>query len=60
MESKGFNFLVGLFVVAGVSAIFAIGLWLARVDTAEKTLPYEILFEESVSGLSLGSKVSYR
>ena len=60
MESKGFNFLVGLFVVAGISAIFVVGLWLARVDTAEKTLPYEILFEESVSGLSVGSKVSYR
>ena len=60
MDSKGLNFFIGLFVVAGVSSIFIIGLWLARKDTAEDTIPYEVFFEESVSGLSVGSKVSYR
>jgi len=60
MDSKGLNFFIGLFVVAGVSSIFIIGLWLARKDTAEDMIPYEVFFEESVSGLSVGSKVSYR
>lgn len=60
MESKGFNFVIGLFVVAGISGIFIIGLWLAKTGSTEKFTPYEVLFEESVSGLSVGSKVSYR
>ena len=60
MESKGFNFIIGLFVVVGIAAIFVIGLWLAKTGSSEKVTPYEILFEESVSGLSVGSKVSYR
>jgi len=60
MESKGFNFVIGLFVVAGIAGIFIVGLWLAKSGSTEKITPYEVLFEESVSGLSVGSKVSYR
>ena len=60
MQSKGFNFIIGLFVVAGIASIFIIGLWLADTGSTEKVTPYQILFEESVSGLSVGSKVSYR
>jgi len=60
MESKGFNFVVGLFVVVGIAGIFIVGLWLAKTGSNEKITPFEVLFEESVSGLSVGSKVSYR
>jgi phospholipid/cholesterol/gamma-HCH transport system substrate-binding protein len=60
MESKKFNFVIGLFVVAGIAGIFIIGLWLAKTGSNEKITPYEVLFKESVSGLSVGSKVSYR
>ena len=60
MESKGFNFVIGLFVVVGIAAIFVIGIYLAKTGSSEKVTPFEILFEESVSGLSVGSKVSYR
>lgn len=60
MESKNFNFVIGLFVVAGIATIFIIGLWLAKTGSTEKFTPYEVFFEESVSGLSVGSKVSYR
>lgn len=60
MESKGFNFVIGIFVVAGIAGIFSIGLWLAKTGSIEKVTPYEVFFEESVSGLSVGSKVSYR
>lgn len=60
MESRGFNFVIGLFVVVGIAAIFVIGIYLAKTGSSEKVTPFEILFEESVSGLSVGSKVSYR
>lgn len=60
MDSKGFNFVIGLFVVAGIAGIFITGLWLAKTGSNEQITPYEVLFEESISGLSVGSKVSYR
>lgn len=60
MEAKKFNFVIGLFVVAGIAGIFIVGLWLAKTGSNEKVTPYEVLFEDSVSGLSVGSKVSYR
>lgn len=60
MESKSLNFIIGLFVVLGIAAIFTIGLWLTQTGSQEKTIPYEVHLGESVSGLSVGSKVSYR
>lgn len=60
MDSKGFNFVIGLFVVAGIAGIFITGIWLAKTGSNEQIIPYEVLFEESISGLSVGSKVSYR
>ena len=60
MNSKGAHFFIGLFVLAGIAGIFTSGLWLAKSDGTEKTTPYEAHFEESVSGLNVGSRVSYR
>ena len=60
MDSKGYHFFIGLFVIFGFIGIFATGVWLSRQDSTEKTIPYEIHFEESVSGLNIGSWVSYR
>lgn len=60
MESRSLNFVIGLFVVAGIAAIFIVGLWLTQKGSKEKTIPYYVLFEDSVAGLSVGSKVSYR
>jgi phospholipid/cholesterol/gamma-HCH transport system substrate-binding protein len=60
MESKSLNFVIGLFVVAGIAAIFIVGLWLTQKGSKEKTIPYYVLFQDSVAGLSVGSKVSYR
>jgi phospholipid/cholesterol/gamma-HCH transport system substrate-binding protein len=60
MESKSLNFVIGLFVVAGIAAIFIVGLWLTQKGSHEKTVPFQTLFEDSVAGLSVGSKVSYR
>lgn len=60
MESKGLNFIIGFFVLVGIASIFIVGLWLAHKDSIDRTITYEIHFEESVSGLSVGSRVSYR
>jgi phospholipid/cholesterol/gamma-HCH transport system substrate-binding protein len=60
MDSKGYHFFIGLFVIFGITGILATGIWLSRQDNTEKTIPYEIHFEESVSGLNIGSWVSYR
>jgi len=60
MDSKGYHFFIGLFVIFGITGIFATGVWLTRQDSTEKTISYEIHFEESVSGLNIGSWVSYR
>jgi len=60
MNSKGSHFFIGLFVVFGIIGIFATGIWLTRPDYNEKNIPYKIHFEESVSGLNIGSRVSYR
>ena len=60
MDSKNHNFLIGLFVVAGTISIFIIGLWLTKTGSTDTIIPYELHFEESVSGLSVGSTVSYR
>ena len=60
MDSKSHNFLIGLFVVAGTISIFIIGLWLTKTGSTDTIIPYEMHFEESVSGLSVGSTVSYR
>jgi phospholipid/cholesterol/gamma-HCH transport system substrate-binding protein len=60
MQSRGIHFFIGIFVVTGMIGIFATGLWLAKVNNSEETNTYVIYFEESVSGLDVGSHVDYR
>ncbi len=60
MDSHGSHFIIGLFVIAGIIGTFIFGLWLADSSNDKTTIPYTIFFEESVSGLKIGSRVSYR
>ena len=59
MENERHYFLVGLFVLGGVLAIFIFSIWLTATDDS-KYLEYRIHFAESVSGLSVGSDVKFR
>ena len=59
MENDRHYFLVGLFVLGGVLAIFAFTIWLTATDDS-KYQQYRIHFAESVSGLSNGSDVKFR
>ncbi len=60
MDTQGSQFIIGLFVIAGIIGTFIFGLWLADSSGDKKTVPYIIYFEESVSGLRIGGRVSYR
>jgi phospholipid/cholesterol/gamma-HCH transport system substrate-binding protein len=59
MENERHYFLVGLFVLGGVLAIFVFTIWLTARDDS-KYQEYRIHFAESVSGLSNGSDVKFR
>ena len=59
MENERHYFLVGLFVLGGVLAMFAFTIWLTATDDS-KYQQYRIHFAESVSGLSNGSDVKFR
>ena len=59
MENERHYFLVGLFVLGGVLAIFIFTIWLTATDDS-KYQQYRIHFAESVSGLSNGSDVKFR
>lgn len=60
MDSHGSQFIIGLFVIVGMVGTFIFGLWLAGSSNDKEVVPYTIYFEESVSGLKIGSRVSYR
>ena len=60
MDSQGSQFIIGLFVIMGIVGTFVFGLWLAGSGNDKEVIPYTIYFEESVSGLKIGSRVSYR
>jgi phospholipid/cholesterol/gamma-HCH transport system substrate-binding protein len=59
METHARYVLIGLFslLVAGGAVLFA--LWLGKANLAGGYHQYEVVFSESVSGLSIGSPVQY-
>lgn len=60
MESRANHLLIGVFVLLGVAGLFAVVIWLGRVQIAQETNLYRIHFEESVYGLNTGGDVRYR
>lgn len=59
METRAHYILVGAFTLLGGLAVLLFVLWLARYGNDENMLPYDVLFREPVSGLSVGSPVQY-
>jgi len=51
--------LIGMFTLAGLALIVALGLWSARYQAAAAFSDYEIRFGQAVTGLSVGSTVQY-
>lgn len=59
METRAHYILIGGFTLLGGLAVLLFALWLGRYGSDENTLPYDVLFREPVSGLSVGSPVQY-
>jgi phospholipid/cholesterol/gamma-HCH transport system substrate-binding protein len=58
METKRSSIIVGAVTLALVVALFAFILWLSRFQTGGRE-EYDMFFQQSVSGLSVGSTVSF-
>lgn len=59
METRAHHILIGLFTVIAIGSALLFALWLgkSRVDSEFKL--YDVIFNEPVSGLSVGSHVQY-
>jgi len=60
VETRASYLLVGVFVIAGITAMLAAAVWLAGSRTERGTVLYDIYFEGSVTGLKPGNAVEYR
>ncbi|MGF1623451.1 MAG: MlaD family protein [Alphaproteobacteria bacterium] len=60
METRANYVLVGGFVLSLIIFAFAFVIWLANVQFDRSEKSYYLLFNESVSGLTVGGAVSYR
>ena len=59
METRAHHVLIGLFTLGTAVAALLFALWMSYAAGERNYQPYRILFERSVSGLSIGSKVQY-
>ncbi|WP_233437217.1 MlaD family protein [Vreelandella alkaliphila] len=59
MEPRAHHVLIGLFTLGTAAAALLFALWMSYAAGERNYQPYRILFERSVSGLSIGSKVQY-
>lgn len=60
METRASYVLIGTFVLCAVAALIAFVIWLARIEIDAEFAYYDIYFEGSVAGLSIGGDVQYR
>lgn len=59
METRAHNALIGLFTLAVVAAALGFVVWFARISDSQTLKRYEIDFPGSVSGLTVGSSVTF-
>ncbi|CAH1044752.1 MlaD family protein [Halomonas sp. TD01] len=59
METRAHHIVIGLFTLLSAAAALLFALWMSYAAGERNYQPYRILFERSVSGLSIGSKVQY-
>ena len=59
MEIKSNNVLIGTFTLIILFGVFLFVMWLSRLQVAQQYAEYEIVFDGSVSGLSVGGSVQY-
>lgn len=59
METRANHLIVGAFALSVVAGLFFFVIWLAKVEIDREFAVYHIIFDEAVSGLSLGGDVRY-
>lgn len=59
METRAHHVLVGLFTIIAISGALLFALWLGKSSVDREFKVYEVVFNESVTGLSIGSTVQY-
>jgi len=59
METRAHHVLIGLFVLLSCLGTMVFGLWLSQSRHGDAMRHYQIVFHESVRGLSVGSVVEY-
>ncbi len=59
METRAHHVIIGLFTLAGLLATLAFGIWLVKSGKQQETREYQVVFQEAVTGLVVGSLVQY-
>ena len=59
METKANYILIGAFTLVISVALLLFGLWAAKYSSERSWQQYQIVFDEAVTGLSVGSPVQY-
>ncbi|WP_439886637.1 MlaD family protein [Pseudomonas sp. MBLB4123] len=59
MEPRAHHVLIGLFTVLSLGAALLFALWLNKSTADQALSDYEVIFNETVSGLTQGSTVQY-
>ena len=59
METRANHIVIGAFVLVVVFGLFGFVLWLAKIEIDQQFSYYRVIFEEAVSGLSIGGDVRY-
>jgi len=59
METRAHHILIGLFVLLACLSAMLFGLWFTKSQNGDSARYYQIVFNESVRGLSVGSPVEY-
>jgi phospholipid/cholesterol/gamma-HCH transport system substrate-binding protein len=59
VETKANHVLIGLFTLGVVAALLLFVLWAAKYSSQSKFNEYDIVFNEAVTGLSIGGLVQY-
>lgn len=59
MEPRAHHVIIGLFTLTGLLMALSFGVWLMKSGQQHETRTYRVIFEEAVTGLSVGSLVQY-
>lgn len=59
METRAHHVIIGLFTLLGLLLALGFGVWQVKSGQQQESRFYRVVFEEAVSGLSVGSAVQY-